>query len=69
MTIEDHLVTASNGGGPAAAEYRATQRSLIQRGQLLDALKMDVDNIRTLFGQKYDVAIQQMSEYFWRMGQ
>jgi RHS repeat-associated protein len=70
MASEDHALTASNGQrGPASIMYREDQVTLIKSGQYLDALKMDVDNVRGMFGDKYDGAIQQMGEHVWRMNE
>jgi hypothetical protein len=41
----------------------------IRSGQRLDAMKMDVEDIRSIFGIKYDGAIQHMGEYAWEFHQ
>ena len=70
MEAADHLTTLSHGNrGAVSAAYRAEQAALIKSGRYLDAVKMDVDSIRSLFGSKYDGAIQQMGEYIWRAHQ
>ncbi len=67
MESVDHYNTLSHGGSAASPGYRATQEMLIRNGQRLDAMKMDVDSIRAIFGSKYDAAIQQMGEYVWKL--
>jgi hypothetical protein len=65
METADHYSTLSHGRLAGSSGYRATQETFIRSGQHLDAMKMDVDNVRALFGTKYDGAIQQMGEYVW----
>jgi hypothetical protein len=65
MTSVDHAATASYGNRAGAIAYRAEQQALIGQGRYLDAMRMDVNNIRQLFGGKYEGAIQQMGEAFW----
>jgi len=60
MLIEDHKRTASYGGNPA---YLKKQKDYIQQGYFLKAQQMDIDYIRSLFGNKYDAAIAQMVAY------
>lgn len=63
MTPEDHRETASHGSGPDAIAYRATQRRLIAQGNFTAAFAMDVADIRSQFGSKYDGAIVQATAY------
>ncbi len=63
MDTPDHMKTASWGRSKSAQEYRAVQKELIDKGLFREAQQMDIDNVRTLFGNKYDDAIQQMLEY------
>lgn len=63
MSVEDHMKTASYGRRKAAQAYRAEQKALIDRGKFHEALQKDIDNIRDLFGNKYDGAIMEMLEY------
>jgi len=60
MDIPDHMKTASWGSGAAASQYRATQRTLIESGRFDDAIVMDIDDIRSQFGGKYDDAILEL---------
>jgi hypothetical protein len=70
METADHYTTLSHGRfGDIGKEYRVGQEALINSGGYLDALKMDVDHIRSLHGSKYDIAIQQMGEYIWKAQQ
>ena len=65
---EDHALTASHGSGLQAKLYRQRQANLIARGRFRDAQQMDIDNIRSLFENRYDDAIQQMLTYTRRLG-
>lgn len=56
----DHLRTASNGRWRAADEYRRQQKALIDAGDFAAAQDMDVQDIRSKFGDKYDPAIDQL---------
>jgi hypothetical protein len=64
MTPEDHRKTASWGRSKEAEAYRNQQRDLIDQGRFEDAMQMDVDDLRSKFGDKYDPAIQQAQEYY-----
>ena len=59
----DHRQTASCGMSKAAQEYRARQAELISGGKIKEAIKMDIDDIHSKFGDKYDGAIQEMLDY------
>ena len=60
METADHRRTASWGNSRAARQYRARQRELIREGRFDDAIQMDIDDIQSKFGNKYDDAILQM---------
>jgi hypothetical protein len=63
MEKADHARTASFGSSESAKAYRAQQQMLIRHGRFREAQQMDIDNIRALFGNKYDRAIQEVLEY------
>jgi len=63
METLDHRQTESWGRSRSAIAYRRQQRALIQQGKFLEALQIDIDDIRSQFGSKYDEAIQDMLEY------
>lgn len=63
MDKEDHRRTASCGNSKEAKEYRSMQQELIEQGRFMEAVQMDIDDIRENFGDKYDVAIQEMLDY------
>jgi hypothetical protein len=63
MEKADHRKTASCGSSREAREYQQIQRELIEEGKFLEALQMDIDDIREKFGDKYDDAINEMMEY------
>lgn len=63
MEKEDHRQTASCGSSIEAREYQAIQKEKIQNGDFRGAIQMDIDDIRSKFGNKYDKAIEQMLKY------
>ncbi|WP_410003778.1 hemagglutinin repeat-containing protein [Pseudomonas syringae] len=63
MDPADHKLTASYGSSPEAKAYRAQQEKLLKEGKLDEAIDMDVNDIRSKFGDKYDASIGQMKEY------
>lgn len=63
MDKPDHRLTGSCGMTTEAREYRAQQRELIEAGDFKGAIKMDIDDIHSKFGDKYDGAIQEMLDY------
>lgn len=63
MDPMDHRDTASHGSSKDAQAYRAKQEELLSQGKLKEAIQMDVDDIKSKFGSKYDDAIKQMLDY------
>ncbi|MGI5171133.1 polymorphic toxin-type HINT domain-containing protein [Spirillospora sp. CA-253888] len=59
----DHHATESWGSGYAGKLHRHHQMFLLRNGRLDEAIQMDIDNIRNLFGSKYDAAINEMLGY------
>lgn len=57
MDPAHHKQTASYGSSQAAKDYRAKQKALTQEGRFDDAMQMDIDDIQSKFGDKYDDAI------------
>jgi len=60
METADHARTASFGRSRKAMRFRAQQQRLIEQGLFDNAIIMDIDDIQSLFGNKYDDAILQM---------
>ncbi|MBI1879533.1 MAG: hypothetical protein HYR94_15160, partial [Chloroflexi bacterium] len=60
MDTSDHRATASWGNSRSAQIYRAIQEGLIGQGSLDDAIQMDIDDVQSKFGGKYDEAILEM---------
>ncbi|MYS21865.1 RHS repeat-associated core domain-containing protein [Streptomyces sp. DvalAA-14] len=60
MDKADHLQTESWGSSHAGKLHRAQQMYLLRQGRLTEALGMDIDNVRNLFGTKYDGAIDEL---------
>lgn len=63
MDKEEHMKTASWGRSREAQEYRNKQKELIDAGKFKEAQQMDIDDIRSKFGNKYDAAISEMQQY------
>ena len=63
MDYDDHRLTASCGNEESANEYRKKQTELINAGKFLEAQKMDIDDLRRNFGNKYDLFIAQAVEH------
>ena len=64
MKKADHAETASFGNSREAREYRTEQKRLIDQGDFRAAFKMDVQDIRFKFGNKYDAQIKEATAYF-----
>lgn len=62
----DHQNTAS--WGRKGESFRRRQFELIQKGDFKGAQQMDIDDIRSRFGSKYDDAIGQMLDYTNKKG-
>ncbi|WP_443050712.1 RHS repeat-associated core domain-containing protein [Streptomyces sp. H27-D2] len=62
MEHDDHVDVKTTGSDGAAVEWRAAQRQLIDSGRWDEAMKMDIGDIRGLYGDKYDGHIADMVE-------
>ncbi|SDO05147.1 hypothetical protein SAMN04487897_107198, partial [Paenibacillus sp. yr247] len=67
METDDHMDTASWGSSKKNQEYRAQQKELIDNGKFEEAQQMDINDVRSKFGNKYDEGIQQMLDYTKRL--
>ncbi|MCP5004143.1 MAG: RHS repeat-associated core domain-containing protein, partial [Planctomycetes bacterium] len=56
----DHQKTASWGRSKSAQKYRQQQKNLIDQGKMSDALQMDIADVQSKFGNKYDDHIVEM---------
>ena len=45
-------------------QFRQRQADLIAQGKCREAIQMDIDDIRSKFGSKYDESIREMLEAF-----
>jgi hypothetical protein len=63
MSPEDHMKTASWGSGRDARQYRKIQENLIKEGKFLEAQNMDIKDVQSKFGTKYNSAIKEMQDY------
>jgi RHS repeat-associated protein len=59
MKIKDHMKTASFRSGKKPNAYRKKQKDLINEGKFKDAFEMDVQDVKSQFGNKYNRAIKQ----------
>jgi filamentous hemagglutinin len=59
---------SSTGSSKEAKAWRQRQQFLIAQGKLREAVQMDIDEARRLFGEKYDPAIQEMLDYITSLG-
>jgi hypothetical protein len=68
MEKPDHQETISYGSGPKARKYRLDQAQLIKDGKLLDAVNMDIEDVKKIAADagdphRYDQAIKEMKAY------
>jgi len=61
-------MTASFGSSKEARAYREQQKTLIEQGRFREAQQMDIIDIQSKFGGKYDEAIKQMLDYTKYLG-
>ncbi|MBZ9594685.1 hypothetical protein K7B06_06150 [Streptomyces erythrochromogenes] len=60
MDYDDHRAVYSTGYGLPSQAWHMRQKELLDAGDLRGAIQMDVDDIRSRFGNKYDEAIVEM---------
>nr|BFE98388.1 hypothetical protein GCM10020241_00640 [Streptoalloteichus tenebrarius] len=60
MDKSDHRAVSSTGSSQAAKSWRARQKKLVDDGRFDEAMRMDIDDIRARFGDKYDAHIEEM---------
>ncbi|MGK5730285.1 DUF6531 domain-containing protein [Streptomyces sp. URMC 124] len=60
MDKPDHREVGSTGSSREARAWQKAQRNLIDQGRFDEAMKMDIDDIRARFGNKYDQHIADM---------
>lgn len=63
MEKADHMKTKSWGSSDKAKAWRAKQKELIDQGKFREAVEMDLQDIRSQFGNKYDKGIKEMLDY------
>jgi hypothetical protein len=63
MEKVDHALTSSWRSSEAAKKYRARQKKLVDAGDFFGAMKMDINDVRSKFGSKYNKGIGQMMKY------
>jgi hypothetical protein len=67
MEAKDHVKTSSYGFSERSRLYRQKQRELIDKDRFLEAQQMNIDDIRLIFGDKYDEGVKQMQEYIKKL--
>ena len=60
MTEADHALTASFRGSDKAIFWRELQIDLLEEGKIKEAIELDILDVRSRFGSKYDTGIKQM---------
>ncbi|WP_455253545.1 hypothetical protein [Prevotella melaninogenica] len=69
METTDHRMAYSHGWqGKEGALYRQTQLDFINQGKFADTIQMDIDDIQSSFGSKYDSSINEMLDYSYEKG-
>lgn len=68
MDVDDHKLTGSYGNSNDAKQYRLQQSQYIEKGDYKSAIQMDIDDIRSKFGNKYDDGIAEMLKYAESIG-
>ena len=63
METPDHRQTGSWGSSGEAKAYRHRQKELVEQGKFKEAQQMDIDDVRSKFGDKYDQGIGEMLDY------
>src|SRR3989338_8214896 len=63
MDKADHQETSSWGRFQEAAGYRSQQKQLIEQGRFIDAQKMDIKDIQSKFGDKYNQGLREVVDY------
>ncbi|WP_016799222.1 RHS repeat-associated core domain-containing protein [Vibrio cyclitrophicus] len=63
MDKADHRQTASWGNSKEARTYRQQQKELIEKGDFRGAQQMDINDVQSKFGSRYDSGIKQMQDY------
>lgn len=69
MLGNDHRLTASCAFNKEAIAYREKQGDLCRQGKFREAIQMDIDDIHSKFGNKYDIQINSMLEYVDKLEQ
>lgn len=68
MEKADHRQTASWASSNAAKAYRARQSQYIRGGNWVKAIEMDIRDIQSKFGSKYNGSIKEMLTYANKRG-
>jgi hypothetical protein len=63
MDYQDHRNATSTGSRPAAQAHRNRQQNLVNQGRFGDAIQMEIDDIQSRYGDKYDEAILEMIDH------
>jgi hypothetical protein len=68
MEIADHATTKSYALVKGSRKYIAAQRAMVESGNFRGAVNMDISDVQSRFGAKYNQGIQEMLNYLNRIG-
>ncbi|WP_229814817.1 SpvB/TcaC N-terminal domain-containing protein [Shewanella hanedai] len=68
MLKEDHKNTSSWGNSAESQAYKAEVKSLIKSSQMRKAMAMEVRDVKSQFGRKYNQATKEMLDYAKKEG-
>jgi RHS repeat-associated protein len=68
MEINDHKKTSSFANSAISAAYRADIKGLIDAGKMRDAMAKEINDVRSIVGDKYNSAIKEMLDYSKSIG-
>ena len=68
METLDHKKTASYDNLEGSKDYRAKQTELVEQGKFNEAFEMDVKDVKDKFGNKYDDAIEELTNWYKETG-
>jgi hypothetical protein len=64
----DHKSMASSDNQPGSKIYRAEQKALIDEGKFKEAFDMDVNDIQSKYGEKYNSEIKELEDWYKSIG-
>ncbi|MBO9154071.1 RHS repeat domain-containing protein [Chitinophaga sp. GCM10012297] len=64
MVYAEHRAFVSTGSSKAAQAFRAQEASLLKQGKFMEAFDLNMNSIKSQFGNKYNEAMSQAREHF-----